>query len=65
MNLIDQYASTIMFNTKKTQGNNIMEFIIISLFIFVFVAWFAVARDIRRDEHRQDIIQKIFDDGIS
>lgn len=42
-----------------------MEFIVISLFIFVFVAWFAVVRDIRRDEHKQDVIQKIFDNGIN
>jgi hypothetical protein len=42
-----------------------MEFIVISLFIFIFVAWFALLRDMRRDEHNRNTIQKIFDDGLN
>ncbi len=42
-----------------------MEFIIISLFIFIFIAWFALARDLRREDNKRDVIQKLFDDGIN
>jgi hypothetical protein len=42
-----------------------MEFIVISLFIFIFVAWFALARDLHRKDHKRDVILKLFDDGIN
>jgi large-conductance mechanosensitive channel len=41
-----------------------MEFIIISLFIFIVVAGFALIRDLRREDHKRETIQKLFDDNI-
>ena len=63
--LIRSISIYCLVNTKNTQGNNIMEFIVISLFIFIFVAWFALVRDFHREDQKRDVIQKLFDDGIN
>lgn len=41
-----------------------MEFIIISLFIIIVVAWFAIARDLQREDRKRETIQKIFEDSF-
>ena len=41
-----------------------MEFIIISLFIIIVVAWFSLARDLRREDRKRETMQKIFEDGF-
>jgi hypothetical protein len=42
-----------------------MEFIVISLFIIVIVAWFSIAHSISTEDHKRDVIQKLFDDNIN
>jgi hypothetical protein len=42
-----------------------MEFIVISLFIIVIVAWFSIAHDISKEDQKRDVIQKLFDDNIN
>lgn len=41
-----------------------MEFIIISLFIIIVVAWFSLARDLHREDRKRKTMQKIFEDGF-
>lgn len=41
-----------------------MEFIVISLFIFIVIAWFALVNDLRKGDHRREIIQKMFNDSL-
>ncbi len=41
-----------------------MEFIVISLFILIIVAWFALLQDLRKDDHKKEIMQKLFDDHL-
>lgn len=41
-----------------------MEFIISSLFIYIIVAWFCVARNIHRKDQKQEDIQKLLDDSF-
>ncbi len=48
----------------KTKGKYIMEFIVISLFIIIVVAWFSLARDLRREDRKRETMQKIFEDGF-
>ncbi len=51
-------------NIKNTKGKYIMEFIIISLFIIIVVAWFSLARDLRKEDRKRETMQKIFEDGF-
>ncbi len=41
-----------------------MEFIVISLFIIIAVAWFSIARDLQRKDYKRETMQKIFEDGF-
>lgn len=41
-----------------------MEFIIISLFIFIIIAWVSLARDLRREDHKREAVQKLFEDNF-
>lgn len=63
MNLFKLYESIIM-SLKKTKGKHIMEFILISLFIIIIVAWFSIARDLQREDRKRETIQKIFEDSF-
>jgi len=41
-----------------------MEFILISLFIFIIMAVFSLVRDLRREDRKRATIQKLFDDRL-
>ena len=41
-----------------------MEFIIISLFIIIVVAWFSLARDLQKKDRKRETMQKIFEDSF-
>jgi large-conductance mechanosensitive channel len=41
-----------------------MEFIIISLFIFIIMAWVSLARELRREDHKRKTVQKLFEDSF-
>jgi hypothetical protein len=41
-----------------------MEFIVISLFIFIIIAWFALINDLRKGDHKREAIQKMLDDSL-